>query len=515
MLRKTLIAGLAVLTFSSPVLAQRQIEIPGIGTIFFSPGGNRTAQERRELDDNYRVIGREVNDSNVDRIVFDVGLREGVFTQLRLRAVGKIARITGIEIEFGNRRSQKVDFYEPLMPGEVTPAFDLDGDARKIRKVVVYKRRDWRRDRGTLELLGLEDDETTFSVVETERSDRGDSQIVYDLERDKVRWEKIKFRALDSRVVIDDVIIRFANKERQRVNFNQVLRPGQSSREIDLKGRNARFVERVVLNLKRDNRRRGRVQLLALKDDSRQGRGPAARVQDRIPEGWVLFGSQSLGGRGERETISVGADAGEFQSIAFRALNGDIYLRDVIITYANGRSDRRQIDLDIPAGFGTPVIDLKGRDGRRIRQIEFTYRSTSRGFRGNKARLQAYGHYADDWLRETQGRTRGPQWVMLGAQEAHMFSTDDDSFVVGERFGTFKGIRIASRDNSVRLYGLEIVYGNGSRETVPIYGQLGAGQSTQTFDLKGRSRYIQRINLRYRTSFSFAGEGTVEVWGLR
>ena len=279
MLRQILFAGLAMMTLASAASAQRQIEIPGLGTIFFNLGEKRNLQERRELDEKYVVLDRQSNDSNDDRVVFDVGRRERPFTQLRIRSVNKIARITGIEILFGNGRTQKVDFYEPLMPGEVTPAFDLDGDARRIRKVTVYKRRDWRRDRGTLELLGLEDNDSTFSVIETERADRGDEVVEFNMDRRDGNWDTIKFRALDTRVAIERVGIVFGNGQTQRVQLDQVLRPGQSSREIDLRGNTSRFVKRVVLRLKREKQRRGRVQLLGLKDVRNRGGGPAARVQ--------------------------------------------------------------------------------------------------------------------------------------------------------------------------------------------------------------------------------------------
>jgi hypothetical protein len=510
-LRHGLIAGLASLTLATSALAQRQIEIPGIGTIFFNLGEQRTTQERREIDSNYRVIDRQRNVSDSNRIVFDVGVRKGNFTQLRIRAVDKIARITGVQIVFGNGRAQDVDFYEPLMPGELTPAFDLAGDARKIKQVIVNKRRDWRRGRGHLELLGLPDQAGDYKVVETERSGRGDDEIVFDLSRGDGRWDSIRFRALDTRVPIDRAIIVFGNGDRQRVNFDSVLRPGEVSKQINLAGRNSRFLKKVELRLKRQKWRRGRVQLLGKKQ---RGRAVAAdRVQHKIPEGWVLFGSQTVKGFGDRDSIKVGADAGEFESIAFRALQNDIYLREITIVYGNGRKDKRTINLIVPKGHGTKVIDLKGK-GRVIRRIDFLYQPANKGLR-RSARLQAYGQYSRDWLRGTRGGTRGQKWIMLGAQEAHMFSTDNDTFVVGERMGKFKGIRVAAQDNSVRLYGMEIIYGNGTSETVPIYGKLGAGQSTQVFDLKGRNRFIDRINLRYRTSFSLAGQGTVQVWGQR
>jgi hypothetical protein len=49
---------------------------------------------------------------------------------------------------------------------------------------------------------------------------------------------------------------------------------------------------------------------------------------------------------------------------------------------------------------------------------------------------------------------------------------------------------------------------------VPFFGELKGGQSTQPLDLKGRGRFIDRIELRYRSKLSFKGEGVVEVWGL-
>ena len=94
-----------------------------------------------------------------------------------------------------------------------------------------------------------------------------------------------------------------------------------------------------------------------------------------------------------------------------------------------------------------------------------------------------------------------------------MISHEVDAFVIGERFGSFRAVRFSVRDHDVRFYGMRVVYGNGQVEEVPFAGQLTAGQSTPPLNLTGRQRFIDRIEVKYRTRLNFHGEGIVEVWG--
>ncbi|MCH9765577.1 MAG: hypothetical protein K0U34_06250 [Alphaproteobacteria bacterium] len=516
MLRQILIASFAAIVAASPVAAQKKIEIPGLGTIYFGGGGQRQRVDPRRIDPRFKVLDRKRNFNDERRVVFDVGRNQGRFSQLRLRATGKVARITGLEVVFGNGRSQDIKIYEPIYPGQVSEALDLTGDARGIRRVIITKRPTWQRERGSIELLGLpEDVRSKFDVLGTERINRRYRDVVFDSLPRRDRFDEIRLKALDRPVRIDDVVIVFGNGKRQRVDVDQRLRAGESTKPISLAGRSARNIDRVRVDIDRIRGRRGRLQLLARSD--RDTRRPRASAQKQVPKDWVLFGSETIGFRGERHVIPIGKDAGVFDRVTFRALRNDIEIRDVTIVYGNGVRDRVDVDLLVPAGYGTPPIDLKSRrgKGRHIRQIVVRYRADVRN-RRKTAQLQVFGEYADDWLRESERRAgRGNKWVLLGARKAGMFSKDDDSIHVGKRFGRFRAVKVRVRKEKVKLYGMTVTYENGTTEAVPIYGKLRNGQSSQPFDLKGRKRFIRRVDLRYKTSFNLGGSGTVEVWGQR
>ena len=631
MLRQILIAIIAVVAAAAPATAQRSFEIPGLGTIYFGGGKQRQQIDPQRVDQRFKVLDRKRNYNDESRVVFDVGRGQGRFSQLRLRAVGKVVRITGMEVVFGNGKSQKIDIYQAIYPGEVSPPLDLTGDARGIRRVVVTKRRTWQRDRGEIELLGLPDEtagykligeerhrdrdrdvvfdarggrydkirlralgapvristiEVTYgnrrtqtiryyktlysgdltapidldgdsrrikevvvnkrrswnnddrgtlqlygepgkappapryTVLGTERVGRGDRDIVFDNIDQRNRWNEIRLKAVDRPVRIDDLVIVFGNGKRQRVDIDERLAPGDVTRVIPLDGRNARHIDRIRVDVdrRRRGRRSGRLQVLGVgRPVAAAPARPRRAAQQQIPPGWVLFGSETVGRRAERQVLPIGREAGVFDRITFRALRNDIHIRDVTVVYGNGKRDSRNIDLLVPAGYGTPPIDLKNRSGkgRYIQEIIVTYRSEGRRWR-DTALLQVYGEYADDWLRAGERRAgRGDNWVLLGARKAAKFSKDTDAIAVGRRFGRFRAVKIRVVKKKVKLYGMRIYYENGTNEAVPIYGTFRSGQSSQPFDLKGRKRFIKQINLKYRTKFSLGGDGIVEVWGLR
>ncbi len=632
MLRQILIAFFAVLTAAAPAAAQRSFDIPGLGTIQFGGGQNRQVDQRR-IDQRFKVLDRKRNYNDESRIVFDVGRRQGRFSQLRIRAIGKVLRITSMQVVFGNGKSQDIDVYQAIQPGEVSAPLDLTGDARGIRRVVLTKRRAWQRERGEVELLGLPDEtgdykligserhrdrdrdiefdvggskgrfdsirlralgepvrittidvtfgnrrtqsiryfktlkpgylsepldlqgdsrgirrivinkrrsyangrgtlqllglpgsapppvaEPRYSVLGTERTGRRGEDVVFNDINSRNRWDEIRIKALDRAIRIDDVVIVFGNGKRQRVDIDQRLRPGEATRAIPLDGRNARRIDRIRVDVNRRRGPRGRLQVLGVGPKAAPPpRRPRRAAQQKVPEGWVLFGSETVGTRAERQVLPIGKDAGIFDRITFRALRNDIHIRDVTVVYGNGNRDRRDIDLLVPAGYGTPPIDLKTgrRSGRFIREIIVTYRSEGRRWGNNTALLQVYGEYADEWLKGRDRASDRGQWIRLGARRAAMFNKDNDSINVGKRFGRFRAVQVRVHKSKVKIYGMTITYENGTTEKVPIYGKISKGGSSAPFDLKGRKRFIRHIDLRYKTSFSLRGDAVVEVWGLR
>jgi len=81
--------------------------------------------------------------------------------------------------------------------------------------------------------------------------------------------------------------------------------------------------------------------------------------------------------------------------------------------------------------------------------------------------------------------------------------------------GTFRAIRVAVSGPDVRFYNMQIKYGNGSTEDVPLSGTIRGGEVSKPYDLQGRDRFIESITFRYRSRLSLAGSGTIEIQGLK
>lgn len=86
------------------------------------------------------------------------------------------------------------------------------------------------------------------------------------------------------------------------------------------------------------------------------------------------LGCRAVGFINDRDTITVGKDAGRFKSIQLRVSGNDIEMRDLKVVYGNGQVDDVQVRSRIAAGGETRWIDLKG-NKRFIDRIVMTYAS--------------------------------------------------------------------------------------------------------------------------------------------
>lgn len=462
--------------------------------------------------------------SDSDRIEFDVGRQEGMITQIRLRAVDASLLYRAIEITFGNGQTQVVEGIERLEPGEQGKAIDLDGDRRFIKKVVVYKRPSWRPGDAKVELLGLVQPRPAppappprpeaggFDVIDQQTIDRRSERVEFTVPRGEGPFSRIKFKALDDSILFRNIQIVSRDGGVQNIDLIERLEAGEESPAIDVDGRGD--IAKVIVT-KRPSWRPGesRLQLAGLeRPRPAPPRPETGRPGAGFPPGWVLIGSGAIesGGydrRPERVVLRVGREVGHFQGIGLRVLGAPVRVLEVITTFANGDRDKEVLGGLVGNRARTQPIKLR-REGY-IRSVEVVYEKQSR----ERTVLEVYGDYSDRWI--SSGRRSANQgWMLLGAQRAQMFGADSDSFDVGRRFGNFKALRVTARDHAVRLYGMRITYGNGETEDVPFSGELAPGQSTPPLDLRGRDRFIDRIQMRYRTKFNFQGDGFVEVWGL-
>lgn len=111
-----------------------------------------------------------------------------------------------------------------------------------------------------------------------------------------------------------------------------------------------------------------------------------------------------------------------------------------------------------------------------------------------------------------QQRPRPGSWEQLGCQKVG-FIKDRDVINVGRKEGRFSAIRLNVRGNKIHLLDLKVIYGNGQPDDLQVRRQIPAGGQTRAIDLKGRDRFIDRIEMTYRSRPSFRGQATVCVDG--
>lgn len=488
-------------------------------------------------------LGEQTVSLDVDRDVIRVGRERGLFSRIRLDVSGDDIFLYGLRVRYENGTEESFAMGRPIRAGSGSQPIDLTGEARAIREIeLTYRAREGRgRARATVTVLGEEAragdrgfERADFAPIDRQTADRRDERIVFRTERGEGRLGLIRLDVVRGPIRLNRVDVRFANGDRQSFEIGDRLEDGDKTRPlpIDLT-RERRRVDEVVV-IQRPGVRPGRIELelTGLKtrsfdedrerprdwdrdrDRDRDVRGGAVALERGAPGGgWVLFGSQTVGFGVERDVIRVGRDAGLFEKIALRVLKNDIYLREVDIVFGNGERQRVPVNVELKEGFRTAPLPLE-RGDRFIEQIELIYQA--KPDRRGQAVVEVYGDYSDKWLRDAdQRRGRSDGWVLLGAQRAEMFNSDRDSFEVGERFGRFKALRISAKKSPVKIRGMRVIYGNGEAEEVPISVELRDGQATDALTINGRGRFIQRVELKYRTKLNFKGEGVVEVWGLQ
>jgi len=103
-------------------------------------------------------------------------------------------------------------------------------------------------------------------------------------------------------------------------------------------------------------------------------------------------------------------------------------------------------------------------------------------------------------------------WVVLGEKQVRI-GLDKDFIELNRRDGRFDALKLEVRSGNVFLIGMTIVYGNGLRQDVDANFLMRDGAETDAFDLRGESRFLDRIELRYG-SLDFGGSrATVRVLG--
>lgn len=306
------------------------------------------------------------------------------------------------------------------------------------------------------------------------------------------RFDKFRIVAVNDAIFVLSVRLRLSGGRTREVKIDRLIEKDDRSVAIDLPG-NRETIRAAEVEYKVKLPSPGYVALEGLVSGE--------------PGGFEVLETKVLDTKDDQVTLRVDGK-GSVSSIRLRAWVSPVHVRRAEIRFANGDRQEVRIRDVLKPGEATEVIDVDG-VRRKITRVTLTLRPQ----RGEieRARIDLLGKVAD-FGRRNHG-SPGPDWKLLGTRKAAVFSRDSDTFRIGKSAGMFKSVRVRVIGEDVRMYGMTIRYGNGSVEDVPIYGTLEAGHISQPFSLKGRRRYIEEINFKYRTRLNLKRQAEVELWG--
>lgn len=252
------------------------------------------------------------------------------------------------------------------------------------------------------EAQGRRGDDDNWERLGCEEVGRRPDWDVISVGRREGRFKAIRLEAKGNSVSLLDLKVVYANGEPDRIPVRSELREGESTRPLDLIGRE-RAIDRIEIVSKKDFRGPGRgraaicVFALAANDDRRgDDRRGDRRDDDRRGDdrrggyggNWEELGCQSVGLLGDRDVIRVGRREGQFKAIKLKVSGNDVNILDLKVVYGNGAPDDIPVRSEIRQGGETRPLDLRGYD-RAIDRIELIYRAKA-NFRG-RARVCALG----------------------------------------------------------------------------------------------------------------------------
>ncbi|MFZ0267382.1 hypothetical protein [Caulobacter sp.] len=118
------------------------------------------------------------------------------------------------------------------------------------------------------------------------------------------------------------------------------------------------------------------------------------------------------------------------------------------------------------------------------------------------------------WLLSAGAGATQDRRVFLGARTVR-WNLDHDVIVVTAARAAFDHIRLLVKGNAIYVYDLDVIYSNGAPDHIPLRFRIEQGGWSRRIDLRGRDRFIRRVELTYRRPGNARGQARIELWGER
>ena len=287
-----------------------------------------------------------------------------------------------------------------------------------------------------------------------------------------------------------------------------------------------------------------------------------AHAQIAPGDKWVLLGVRDVDLTYENDSIDVTKARGRFKALRLIAADRGIELSRVQVVYGNGAVHNEDRKITLLPGERTRPIDLRG-DERFVDQVHLVYR-TEPGNR-QRAKVEVWGLQSSSGAAAARTGPGGGTFgsapplpptgsslppiaatvpslppaalpkaaaagpgiatqpasptappstfgdVLFGTQTVG-FGVDKDVIKVGTEIGKFDKVRFRILDNDIYLISAKVIYSNGEPDEVAYNAEIKQNTRTRWITLKG-DRFIDRIELLYRSKPNFKGTARVEVFG--
>ncbi len=342
-----------------------------------------------------------------------------------------------------------------------------------------------------------------WQVLGEQRSRPGVERLVIDVPgRRAGRFDALKIAVRGGNILLLDVEVTFGNGDRQRIETRFPITAGNETRPIDLEG-GGRFIRSVEVRYGSLGFL-GQPTVIVLGSRARGRAGPPEVVFRDLGPRWERLSVERVERELERDVINLSRRDGRFDAILLRVRQSPIRLRRVRVVFGNGQ--RQDFDLPNVLRRGdSPVLELRGRQGRFIDRIVLVYRDAGSP---RRARVEVFGRQA----RRQGFRRLGPDWTRLSIERAEG-SRQREVIPLSRADGRFDALLLRVSRSPVRIRRVRVVFGNGNRQDFNLAEVIRPGEEAGPLELRGRQgRFIRRIVLVHRDA---GGDrrGRVEVWG--
>ncbi|MBK8206863.1 MAG: hypothetical protein IPK87_08690 [Planctomycetes bacterium] len=354
----------------------------------------------KEKFPDYEKLGEKIVDFGADKDTIDVGARDGRFVSIMIGVDAGNLEMWDIKVTFGNDESYSPEVRANFSDDERSRQIDLPGEARVIKNVTFKYKSKRKEGKATVMLFGKAakgdgpdkpdkpeagkgpDSKDGLHFLGERKVDYGADKDTIDVGATEGRFVAIVIGVTDGDLEMWNVVIEFANGEKEspdtRLNFDEKER----SRQIDLPG-NKRVIKKVTFMYKSKITREGKAHVKLW--------GKPAGAEDRY-EGWKHLGTRVVDFAKDTDVIIVGESKGKFTAFMVEVEDGDLEMSDITVTFGNSKQHSVETRLNFDENSRTRKIDLPG-EARTLERLAFKYKSV-KGGRDGKATVNVYGKEA-------------------------------------------------------------------------------------------------------------------------